>query len=233
MDENFLLDYVKQRGLKNITKSQFEVLIFYQLFSSGKLLDSNEKFGLSKINNAQMYKIADLLKLDYSKVRFLVKEARFFESNTHGKNSFASILACCILKNIKSICDSVETGKGLSVLELVIENPIEENIVKRTLDEKGLKHDTSFSKSIIKIESKALEVVLTEEEKKQIFELINNALIEIAKTNNIQNDFSKLEQPKTLKDIIKTVGDCSLKMLKEIPVDVITNFTTKMIISQI
>lgn len=164
---NFIVKYISNRGMQNISKSEYEQLIFYWMVKKQQIF-GNKDFGA--LTASDLYEISDGLGLDISKVKTLVKKMQFMRDEDSGsKNpSFAQIIFTHL--------SSATFFKTDNSLEFFIVNPIQQEIVKRQISEKGGKYDGSFSNNILKIPLCNFERLLTKAELDDLVEKLTVAI---------------------------------------------------------
>lgn len=172
-ENNFLSDYILERGLSNITKSEFEKIVFYELVFVKNVCGLSENITASSVSSKELYSIAEKLKIKPSKVSSLLKD--IFYSGIE-KTEISSLPHKIICKYISK--DRFEKEE----LAILISNPVEQEIVERFLLENNARYDTSFNRKIIKIQFTVLDTIFNEEEKKEILQQmksVSNAKVDV------------------------------------------------------
>ena len=159
---NFLSNYILERGLLNVSKSEYEKIVFYELVFIKNVCDLPGEFSTSSISSAQLYSIAKKLKIKPSKVASLLKDIFYSGFEKTENNSSSSIEIIC-----KYISKDRFEKEELSIL---IANPVEQEIVERFLLENNARYDTSFNRKIIKIQFTVLDEIFNAEAKNKILQ---------------------------------------------------------------
>ncbi|MGI5057943.1 hypothetical protein [Treponema pectinovorum] len=132
---NFLSSYIFERGLLNVSKSEYGKIVFYELAFIKNVCVFFGEFSTSFISLIQLYSIAEKLKIKPSKVASLLKDIFYSGFEKTENNSSSSIEIIC--KYISK--DRFEKEK----LSILIANPVEQEIVERFLLENNARYDTS------------------------------------------------------------------------------------------
>ena len=159
---NFLSNYILERGLLNVSKSEYEKIVFYELVFIKNVCDFPDEFSTSSISSAQLYSIAEKLKMKPSKVASLLKDIFYFGLEQNGQNLSSALDIIC-----KYISKDRFEKEELSIL---IANPVEQEIVERFLLENNARYDTSFNRKIIKIQFTVLYEIFNAEAKNKILQ---------------------------------------------------------------
>lgn len=159
---NFLSNYILERGLLNVSKSEYEKIVFYELVFIKNVCDFPGEFSTSSISSAQLYSITEKLKIKPSKVASLLKDIFYSGFEKTENNSSSSIEIIC-----KYISKDRFEKEELSIL---IANPVEQEIVERFLLENNARYDTSFNRKIIKIQFTVLDEIFNAEAKNKILQ---------------------------------------------------------------
>lgn len=159
---NFLSNYILERGLLNVSKSEYEKIVFYELVFIKNVCDFSGEFSTSSISSAQLYSIAEKLKIKPSKVASLLKDIFYFGLEQNGQNLSSALDIIC-----KYISKDRFEKEELSIL---IANPVEQEIVERFLLENNARYDTSFNRKIIKIQFTVLYEIFNAEAKNKILQ---------------------------------------------------------------
>lgn len=166
MKSEFLKNYVKVHGFSNISKSEFEKIVFYELVFVKNICGFKDNSTSLSLTSKDIYTIAEQLKIKPSKVSSLLKDIFYsgIESNSANKQ-VVNVSACEI------ICKYISKDRfEKERLELLISNPVEYEIIERYLLERNARYDTSFNRKIMKIDFLVLDSVFNEQEKKEILE---------------------------------------------------------------
>ncbi len=189
---NFLYEYIKNRGMQNMTKTEYEQVLFYYFICKEKLFSKNDVTSLSA---KELYSISDELGIDIQKVKALIKKMPYVRDSDRTKGSEKSFYQI-IMEHLSTSSDTLAKG----YLELSLENPLELERVKRLIAENGGKTDTSFSNSILKIPFESVSQVLPVAEQKELTEKMCEVLKSVKKLlPDRENELSK-----KVDDTIKT-----------------------------
>ena len=172
LDNNFLSDYILERGLSNITKSEFEKIIFYELVFVKNVCGFSENLTASSVSSKELYSIAEKLKIKPSKLSSLLKDI-FYSGIEKAKNSTAFEIICKYISK-----DRFEKEE----LAILIPNSVEQEIVERYLLERNARYDTSFNRKIIKIPFTVLDTIFEPEKKTEILQKmksVSNAKVDV------------------------------------------------------
>lgn len=164
-----LEEFVFERGISNITKSEYERIILAWLLSENKINGISIENGISSISAKDIVKIANVLQVTPSKVSSLLKNIYYSNLVTVEEKSSAVDIICNHIKLDRS-CYKNER------LELLIKNPVEHEILKNYLAENDAKYDSSFNNDLLKISFETMEYAFSKEDKKKIVECINSIL---------------------------------------------------------
>ena len=159
---NFLSNYILERGLLNVSKSEYEKIVFYELVFIKNVCDFPDEFSTSSISSAQLYSIAEKLKIKPYKFASLLKDIFYSGFEKTENNSSSSIEIIC--KYISK--DRFEKEE----LAILIPNPVEKEIVERFLLENNARYDTSFNRKIIKIPFTIIDTIFNAEAKNRILQ---------------------------------------------------------------
>lgn len=189
---NFLYEYIRNRGMQNMTKTEYEQVLFYYFICKEKLFSKNDVTSLSA---KELYSISDELGIDIQKVKALIKKMPYVRDSDRTKGSEKSFYQI-IMEHLSTSSDTLAKG----YLELSLENPLELERVKRLIAENGGKTDTSFSNSILKIPFESVSQILPVAEQKELTEKICEVLESVKKQlPDRENELSK-----EVNDTIKT-----------------------------
>ncbi|WP_149554093.1 hypothetical protein [Treponema pectinovorum] len=160
--ENFLSTYILERGLLNVSKSEYGKIVFYELAFIKNVCGFFGEFSTFSISSAQLYSIAEKLKIKPSKVASLLKDIFYsgFEK-TENNSSFPIEIICKYISK-----DRFEKEE----LAVFIANPVEQEIVERFLLENNARYDTSFNRKIIKIPFTVIDAIFSAEAKNRILQ---------------------------------------------------------------
>ncbi len=162
MNQDFLKDYVTERGLSTISKAEYEKIVFYEIVFVQNICGLKEKPTTSSVSSKDIYTIAEKLKIKPSKVSSLLKDIFYSGIEKTENNSLSALDIIC--KYISK--DRFEKEE----LAILIPNPVEQEIVERFLLENNARYDTSFNRKIIKIPFTVLDEVFNAEKKEKILE---------------------------------------------------------------
>lgn len=164
-----LQDYIFERGISNITKTEYERYVFAWLLAEGKIEGITIKNGISSIKPKEIVTIANKLQIPPTKVTNLLKS--IYYSNI--LDDMPKVLPVTI------ICDHIKLDRSSfkkEKLELLINNPVEKEILKNFLAEKDAKYDTSFNKDLFIISFETMELLFDKKEKQLIVKKIEEVL---------------------------------------------------------
>lgn len=164
MKDNFLSEYILERGPSNITKPEYEKIVFYELVFVKNICDLSKDITVSTVSSKELYLMAEKLKIKPSKVSTLLKDIFYSGLEKTGtKVSSANDIICKYISK-----DRFEKQE----LVILISNPVEQEMVERFLLEKNARYDTSFNRKIIKIPFTVIDTVFTTEEKYEILKMM-------------------------------------------------------------
>jgi hypothetical protein len=170
---DFLTKYIAERGMQNISKSEYEQIMFYWI------VKKQSSFGEKKFENLsakELYEISDELGIDIAKVKSLVKKMMFVRDEDESAK-----LSLTMGNIIMNHLNSAVYNDG-NLVEISVENPIEFDFVKRTFAENNAWYDSSFSSNILKFPLPSLDSIVTHEELKAI---ISNLKASLEKYQNV------------------------------------------------
>lgn len=167
-DSNFLIDYLKNRGMQNMTKQEYEQILFYWMFVKEKIFGDKN---FTNLDSKSLYDIADELGLEITKVKQLVKKMPYVRDSEQDARTFVN-LGKFFLDNIDSLSYSPQDN----TIFMSLENPIQYDLVKRSLAISSVTYDTSFSKNIIKIPFRKFGEFFEEDEKKILIDKLKESM---------------------------------------------------------
>lgn len=133
----FFVDYVSNRNVDLITKTEWESLYFYCAARS-----CFPEKNLVALETADLYKIGEVLNLDFSKVTWLLKKCYRFESKEIKEMTFKELVESSSI--LKPICDN-------DFVKFGIVNSLVQFRVEELLNMAGVFSDTSFKKNIFSV----------------------------------------------------------------------------------
>lgn len=169
-----LEDFVFERGISNITKSEYERIILSWLLSENKIEGISIDNGISAITAKEIVKIANALQITPAKVSSLLKNIYYSNLISVEEKKSAVDIICNHIK-LERTCYKDER------LELLIKNPVEHEILKNYLAENDAKYDSSFNNDLLKISFETMEYAFSKEDKRKIVDCINSILEESEK----------------------------------------------------
>ena len=186
-NDNFLSDYILERGLSNLAKSEYEKIVFYELVFVKNICGFPKNLSVSSVSSKELYSIAAKLKVKPSKVSSLLKD--IFYSGLEKYDDSVSPL--------KIICKYISKDRfEKEELAVLVSNPVEHEIVERFLLENNARYDTSFNRKIIRIPFTVLDAIFDAEEKTEILQkmkAVSEARIDVKlESVNIKGKFVEI-----------------------------------------
>ena len=137
---DFFINYVRDRNIDIITKSEWESLYFYSTIKytfPGKSLVS--------LKTEDLYQLTDILNLDFAKVTSLLKKCYRFERDTLKQKKFKELL------DDSSVLTPICEGENIkfSIINSLVQERVEE-----IMNMSGVFSDTSFKKNIFTVPCK-------------------------------------------------------------------------------
>lgn len=176
---NFLVNYISERGMQNIGKPEYEQILFYWMLKKEKVFGDKD---FEKLTASELYDISDGLKLDISKVKSLVRKMAFIRDVDQKKTDYP------FNEIVYDKLSSAVYSKNDGLVHISIENPVELDIVKRYLAENNEMYDTSFSSNVLKISFDALSKLLDKNQRAEFSEKIKSSLPEYEKKYSGQTE---------------------------------------------
>lgn len=207
-NEQFGLEFLKRyfnRGFGNMTKNDFEVLIF-------DLLKNIDPAG--KNNSIHQWSID--LRIPESKVKKLLYEANIiyhdYDENTLRQEFFAHLAS-----------NFTKFSSDNKKIQFAVENPTLRSMIDADLKSLGYFADASFNKEIVSIELKAFSALLLyyypQDFKQKIVE-------ECEKQMSSQNNNFKIDPAELFKEFILQVVKSTGKILPELLAKLILGYTS-------
>ena len=209
---HFFVNYVKERNVSIMTKSEWEQLYFY---CTAKFIFNEKK--LIELSTDDLYEIADKLQIDFSKVTFLVKKCYRFEYKDVKEMNFHALF------EKQAILNPVIENK---TVRFSVTNSLVQERLEEIFNKAGIFSDTSFKKNIFTIPTAQFLTLIEKENQTLITKLRNNkdVLIQSIKEKlNIDSD-SKTKEIQNLinqndaKNTIKAVSEIASKIASSISV---------------
>lgn len=205
----FLIEYLKNRGMQNMTKNEYEQIVFYWMFVKEKIFGDKD---LTSLDAQSLYSISDELGLEITKVKQLVKKMPYVRDSGRDANTFEN-LGKFFLENIDSIYYSPQDN----TVFMSLENPIQCDLVKRALATNSVAYDTSFSKNIIKIPFHKFGTFFSDKEKKILIDKLKESMENLLIEHSEKIDSAEIEllRKETKFDKVMNVIDRILYSLGE------------------
>lgn len=181
--DDFLVNYITERGMQNIGKSEYEQILFYWMLKKEKVFGDKD---FEKLTATELYEISDNLGLDISKVKSLVKKMPFIRDKN--KNKMNDNISDIIFEKL----DNALFSKADKFIHISIENPIEFDLVKRMLAENNDLYDTSFSSNVLKISFDSLSKILKKNQLEDFLEKMKNSISKYEKELGSSSELKEL-----------------------------------------
>lgn len=202
----FFVDYVKERNVSIMTKTEWEQLYFYATVRAV----FKEK-NLIELSTEDLYEIADKLQLDFSKTTGLVKKCYRFEYEEVKKMDFHTLF------EKQTILNPCVENKNV---KFCVTNSLVQERLEEIFNKAGIFSDTSFKKNIFTIPTIQFLTLIEKENQTLLNKLLNKKkdfiqklketfnLEEDSKTKEIQNLINKNDA----KEVVKSLSEIAVKI---------------------
>ena len=204
----FFVNYVSNRNVDIITKSEWESLYFYCVARK-----CFPKKNLISLETSDLYKIGEVLNLDFSKVSSLLRKCYRFESDRIKKMSFEQLFESSSILN--PICDDAYVKFG-------IVNSLVQCRMEELFNMAGVFSDTSFNKNIFTVPAAQFLRLVETEEQTLITKLRKKAAAFVAKISETIKDSDQSK----IKEIQSLINSTAAKNAAKSIVDVLSGIST-------
>ncbi|MGN0740201.1 MAG: hypothetical protein ACI4LX_08545 [Treponema sp.] len=154
--QKFFINYVEERNISLMTKTEWEQLYFYCTVKS--MYDKQ----LIELSADDLYEIAENLKIDFSKVTAFVKKCYRFEYDEVKKMTFHSLF------ENNAIINPVIENK---IVKFCVTNSLVQERLEEIINKAGVFSDTSFKKNIFSIPATQFLTLIEKEDQPLITKL--------------------------------------------------------------